>query len=99
MDVGDDTTAGNSSLDESVELLIASNGELQVSRCDSLHLQVLAGVARELKNLSGQVLEDGSCVYGRSCSNSAVSTDSALQESVNSSHGELKVNIMVSASS
>lgn len=62
MDVGDDTTAGNGSLDEGVELLVTSDGELQVSRCDSLHLKVLAGVSGEFEDLSGQVLEDSSSV-------------------------------------
>ena len=62
MDVGDDTTASDGGLDEGVELFISSDGELQVSGGDSLHLQVLAGVSSELKNLSGQVLEDSCCV-------------------------------------
>lgn len=62
VDVRDDTTAGNSSLDEGVELFVTSDGELQMSGCNSLHLQVLAGVSGELKNLSGQVLEDGCSV-------------------------------------
>lgn len=62
MNVGDDTTTSDGGLDESVELLIASDGELEVTRCDSFHLKVLAGVSSELEDLSGQVLEDSSCV-------------------------------------
>ena len=89
MDVGDDSTAGDCGLDECVELFISSDGELEVSRCDSLHLQVLASVASELKHLSCQVLEDGRCVHGRCGADSAVSAHSALQKSVNSSNGEL----------
>ena len=63
MDVGDDTTAGNGSLDEGIKLFISSDSELEVARCDSLHLQVLAGVSSELEDLSSQVLEDSSCVH------------------------------------
>lgn len=62
VDVRDNTTASNSGLDESVELLIASNSELQMSRSNSLHLEILGGVAGQLEDLSGQVLKDSSCV-------------------------------------
>lgn len=62
MDVWDDTTAGNSSLDQGVEFFVSSDGELQMSWCDSLHLQVLGSVTCELKNLSSEVLKDGSTV-------------------------------------
>jgi hypothetical protein len=89
VDVGDDTTASDGGLDQGVELLVSTDSELQVSRGDSLHLQVLAGVAGELQDLSGQVLEDGSRVDCGGSSNSAVGANSALQESVNSSNWEL----------
>ena len=62
--MGDNTTTGNGSLDQGVELLVTSDGEQQVSGCDSLHLQVLGGVTSELKDLGGEVLEDGSAVDG-----------------------------------
>lgn len=62
MDVRDHTTASNSGLDEGVELLITSNSELQMSRSNSLHLEILGGVAGQLEDLSGQVLKDSSCV-------------------------------------
>jgi len=90
VDVGDDSSAGDGGLDESVQLLVASDGELQMSGRDPLHLQVLRGVSCELKDLGGQVLEDGSGVDGRGGSDSAVGADSALQESVDSSDGELE---------
>lgn len=48
MNVRDHTTTSNSSLDEGVELLITSDSELEVSGCDSFHLEVLASVAGEL---------------------------------------------------
>ena len=61
VDVGDDTTTGDRGLDERVELLVTTDGELQVARGDTLDLEVLGGVSRELKNLGGEVL----CAIGR----------------------------------
>ncbi len=89
MDVGDHTTAGDSSLDQGIEFLVSSDGKLQMSWSNSLDLQVLGGVTCELKDLCGQVLEDSSSVHGGGSSNSGVGCDSALQESVDSSHWEL----------
>ena len=89
MDVRDNTTSSNSCLDESVELFVTSDGEQQVSRSDSLNLEILRSISSELKNLSGEVLKDSSAVDGRSSSYSGVGTDSALKESVDSTNGEL----------
>ena len=44
MDVRDDTSTGNSSLDEHVELFVTSDGQLQVSGSDSPDFEVLWGV-------------------------------------------------------
>ena len=93
VNVRDHTTASNGSLDEGVELLITSNSELEVSGCDSFHLKILASVSSELEDLSSQVLKDSCSVHGRSGSNSAVCANSTLQESVNSSNGELKIEV------
>ena len=90
MDVRNNTTSGDSSLNESVKLLITSDGEQQVSRSDSLHFEIFGSISSELKNLSSEVLKDSSTVDGRCSSYSRVGTDSALKESVDSSDGELK---------
>ena len=90
MDVRDDTTAGDGRLDQRVELLVTSDGEQQVSRRDSLDLEVLGRVTGELKHLGSQVLEDGGRVDGRGCADSAVGTDPGLEESVDPSNGELE---------
>lgn len=90
MDVGDNTTASNGSLDQSVELLVAADRQLQVARSDSLDLKVLASVTGKLEHLSGEVFQDSGRVNGGGSTNTAVSTDSTLQKSVNSSNGELK---------
>lgn len=41
VDVRDHTTTSNGGLDEGVELLITRDGELQVARRDTLHLEIL----------------------------------------------------------
>ena len=89
VDVRDDTTAGDGRLDQRVELLVASDGEQQVSRRDSLDLEVLRSVTGELQNLGSQVFEDGGAVDGGRGADSAVGTDPGLEESVDSSNGEL----------
>lgn len=45
MDMWQDTSSGNSSTDELVELFIASNGQLQVPRSDSLDTKIFGGVS------------------------------------------------------
>ena len=60
MDVRDDTAAGDGRLDEGVELLVATDGELQVTRRDTLDAQVLGGVASQLEHLRGQARHGGS---------------------------------------
>jgi hypothetical protein len=44
VDVGQDTTTGNSGSDKLVELFVTTNGKLQVSRSDSLYSEILGGV-------------------------------------------------------
>ena len=51
VDVRDDAAAGDGGLDEGVQLLVTSDGQLQVAGGDSLHLQVLGSIAGQLKNL------------------------------------------------
>lgn len=89
VDVGDHTTASNGSLDQGVKFFVSANGQLQVARSDSLHLQVLGSVACKLEYLGGEVLKYGSSVDSRRGTDTAVRAHSALQESVNSSDGEL----------
>lgn len=89
MDVGDHTSAGDGGLDKGIKLLVTSDGQLQMSWSNSLDLQVFGCVSGELKDLSGQVLEDSSSVHGGGSSDSGVGCDSALQESVDSSDWEL----------
>jgi len=60
MDVRNNTTTSNGRLDESVELFVATDCELQVARGYALNLEVFAGVTSEFKHLSSKVLKDSS---------------------------------------
>ena len=71
MNVRDDTPTGNGGLDQSVQLLVSPDGELEMSGGDSLHLQVLTGVTGQLEDLSREVLQDGGAVHSSSGSHSA----------------------------
>ena len=89
MDVRNHTTSGDRRLDHCIELLVTSDGQLQVSGCDAFHLQILASVACELQNFSRQVLENGCSVDCGCCTDTTVRTDSGLEESMDSSDREL----------
>ena len=90
MDVRENTTGGDGGiLKESVELLVVSNGELDVSGDDSGLLGVLGGVTGELEDLSGEVLKDGSEVHWGTSSDS-LGVSSLLQVAGDSADWELK---------
>ena len=64
LDVGEDTTLGNGdSREEFVEFLVITDGELEMTGDDPGLLVVTGSVASELKNLSSEVLHDGSEVH------------------------------------
>jgi len=48
VNVGDHTTTSNGCLDEGVQLFVTTDGQLQVTRRDALHLQVFGGVTSQL---------------------------------------------------
>ena len=67
MDVGEDASLRDGdSAEELVQLLIVADGELDVPWDYARPLVVLGGVAGELEQLGGQVLEDGGEVDRRS---------------------------------
>ena len=59
VDAGQDTTEGDGGADEGVQLFITTDGQLQVTRGDTLDLEVLGGVTGQLQNFGSQVLENG----------------------------------------
>ena len=64
LDVGEDTTLGNGdSSQELVQLLVIPDGKLQVPGDDPGLLVVTGSIACQLKDLSGEVLHDGSEVH------------------------------------
>lgn len=44
VDTGQDTTVGDSGANQSVEFLVTTDGELQVTWCDTLDFEILGGV-------------------------------------------------------
>ena len=65
VDVGEDTTGGDGDGAQQLgELLIVADGQLDVAGHDAGLLVVAGGVAGELKNLGGEVLEDRGEVHG-----------------------------------
>jgi len=90
VDMRDNSASGNGRLDERVQLLVTTDGELQVARRDTLHLEILGRVAGQLENLSGEVLEDGGAVHGGGGADTSVRGGPVLQVTVDPAHGELK---------
>ena len=82
MDVGDDSTASDGGLDQSVQLFVSPDGELEMSGCDPLHLEILTGVAGQLEDLSSEVLQDGGAVDGSGGSNSSAAEGPGLKVTV-----------------
>ena len=89
VDVWDHTTTSDGGLDEWVEFLISSDGELEMSWSNSLNLQVLWSISSKLQDLSGEVLQDSWWVDSSGSSDSLGGADSLLQHSMDSSDWEL----------
>lgn len=93
MDVGQNTSLSNGHVAEQlVELLIVSDGELQMSGNDTTLLVVSGGVSGQLENLDGEVLKDGGEVDGGTSTNS-LGVVSLSQESVDSTNGEGQIGL------
>ena len=93
VDVRDDATARDRRLDEGVELLVTTDGELEVAGRDALHPQVLRRVARELEHLSREVLKDGSRVDGGGRAHTPLVGHAELEVAVDPADGELKAGL------
>lgn len=89
VDMRDNTTTGDGGLDEGVKFLVTTNGELKMAGSDTLHLEILAGVASELEDLGGEVLKDGGRVDSRSGADTLGILDGSLEETVHTTDREL----------
>lgn len=90
LDVGQHTALSDGDAGEQlVELLVVSDGQLQVARNDAGLLVVTGGVPGELEHLSRQVLENRGQVDGSSGPD-ALGVVSLAEQTVDSSHGELE---------
>ena len=93
VDVGENTAGGNGdATEELVELLVVADGKLDVAGDDALLLVVTGGVAGELEDLGGEVLEDGSEVHwGTSADTGGVPTDAEV--TVHTANRELQASL------
>lgn len=91
--MGDDTTTGNGRLDESVKLLVTTNGKLQMARGNALHTKIARRVAGKLKNLGSKILQNGSRVHGGSSTDTASTGNTGLQVPVDTANGELQASL------
>merc|ERR1719295_1191843 len=90
LDVGKDTTLGNGdSSQQLVQLLVVSDGQLQVTGDDPGLLVITGSIACQLKDLSSQVLHDSGQVDGGTGTDT-LSIVSLAEQTVDTSHGELE---------
>lgn len=90
MNVGEDTTASNDTGHEEVELFVATDGQLQVTRSNTLDTQILGSVTGQLEHLGSEVLHDGGRVDRCLGSYSHVVGILVLEESVDTTDRELQ---------
>ena len=90
LDVGQHTALSDGdSTKEFVQLLVVTDGQLQMAGDDTGLLVVAGSIAGQLQDLSGQILKDGSQVDWSSGSN-AMSIVALAEKSVDTANGELE---------
>ncbi len=90
VNVRQDTTSGNRGAHQRVELLVSSNRQLQVSRRDALHAQVLRCIACKFEHLGGEVLQDRRGVDGGLGTDADVVLRAVLEVTVDTTDRELR---------
>ena len=93
MDVRQHISTGNGSLNQGVELFVSTNRQLQMTRGDSLHLEILGSISSQLQNLSSEVFQNGGSVHGSSGSDTSIGSRAALEHPMDTSHGELEASL------
>jgi len=89
VDVRQNTTEGDRGVNESIKLLVTSDGELQVSGCDALDLEILGGVACQFENFGGQVFQHCCDVDGSFGADAHLVLSLRLEETLHTTAGEL----------
>ena len=88
VNVLEDTTLGDGDVTQQlVQLLIVSDGELQMTGDDTRLLVVTGGVASQLENLSSEILKNGSEVDGSTGTNT-LSVVALAEQTVDTADGE-----------
>jgi len=94
VDVRQDTTTGDGSPDQGIQFLVSTDGELQVSRGDTLDSKILRCVTGQFEDFRSQVLEDGGTVNCGLGTDPHVVLSPCLEVTVNSTDGELKTGLL-----
>ena len=85
----DDSSSSDGGFDKTIELLITSDSELEMSWSDPLYLKILGSIASEFKDLSSKVLEDCRAINCSSSADTVFGVDVILQESMYPANREL----------
>lgn len=94
VDLGEDTTRGNSDLtEELVQLIVRADGKLEVTGRDGLLLVVSSSVSGQLEDFSSEVLKDGSQVDG-GARTSTLGVVALAEETMNTTDGELESGLL-----
>lgn len=93
MNVGQNTTLGDGDMSQKlVQLLIVSDGELEVARNDTGLLVVSSSVTSQFEDLSCEVLED-SCEVDGSTSTDTLSVVALSEKTVDTTNGERETSL------
>ena len=84
----------NRRTDERVELLVAANRQLEVTRGDALDVEILGRVAGQLEHLGRQVLEHGGEVDGRLGADAGLVTGDVAEVTFYAAAGELSIRLL-----
>ncbi|CAH1635451.1 unnamed protein product [Spodoptera littoralis] len=88
--VRDDTATSDCCLYQTIEFLVSSDGQLQMTRCDTLHLKIFRCISRQLQNLGCKIFKNSCRIHCCCCSNTSMTRSPIFEMSVNPSHGKLK---------
>lgn len=89
VDVWKNTTKGDGGTDQGVKFLISADGELKMTRGDTLDLEILGGVAGKLEDFGGEVLQNSGNVDSGLGTNAHLVLGLRLQETLDTTAWEL----------